>query len=147
MKLGDEGKQVTFTADGAEKMGEVSGSRTALTIDGAEAKRDALAVGMTCEFTYEDGAEIEFKAVACSTAAAAGPMMVTSAILGLEDRNKIVTFSTDAGEKTGEISGSRTTVTLNGNAAERGDLATGMNCEFTYDDGDEIEFKTVACSN
>ena len=65
--MADDGKEVSFMADGAELMGEVSGSRTALMIDGAEAQRDALAVGMMCDFAYEDGAEIEFKSLDCKS--------------------------------------------------------------------------------
>ena len=139
--LGDGGKEVTFMAMEAEKMGEISGSRTALMIDGAEAKRDALTLGMECEFTYEDGAEIEFKTVTCGETA----MMVTSAILGLEDRNKQVTFNDGSGEKMGEISGSRTALTIDGAEAERDALTVGMNCDFTYEAGAEIEFKSATC--
>jgi sarcosine oxidase gamma subunit len=145
--LADGNKQVTFMADGAEKMGEVSGSRTALTINGVEAKRDALAVGMTCDFTYEDGAEIEFKVAACATEAAAGLMTVTSPIVALADRNKELTFTAEGAEVMGEVSGSRTEVTVDGAAAERDALAVGMTCELTYEAGAEIEFKAVACTS
>jgi len=73
-------------------------------------------------------------------------MSVTSKIVGLADGNKAVTFMAGGAEKTGSVSGSRTQVTLNGNPAKRGDLAAGMDCEFQYEDGAEIEFKTVACT-
>ncbi len=141
--LADGNKEVTFMADGAEIMGEVSGSRTAVTVDGAEAKRDDLAEGMECEFAYEAGDEIEFKSVTCGVAS--GLMTVSSEILGLADRNKEVTFMGGGGEMMGEISGSRTMVTVNGEEAERDALAVGMNCELAYEEGDEIEFKSVAC--
>lgn len=51
--LGDEGGEVTIMLDGAEFLMEPSGSRTALTIDGAPGEREALAVGMTCTFAYD----------------------------------------------------------------------------------------------
>ncbi len=141
--LADDGKVVTFTAPDGEKTGEISGSRTALTIDGAEAKRDALTVGMMCDLTYEDGAEIEFKTAACATASAV--MSVTSAIVALADDGKVVTFTAPDGEKTGEISGSRTALTIDGAEAKRDALVVGMTCDLTYEDGAEIEFKTAAC--
>lgn len=65
--LEDGNKLVTFTADGTETKGEISGSRTAVMLDGAEAKRDNLAVGMSCELEYDpSGAPIEFVAVSCT---------------------------------------------------------------------------------
>jgi hypothetical protein len=71
---------------------------------------------------------------------------ISSEILGLEDRNKIVTFNDGDGETNGEISGSRTAVTVNGEKAERGDLAVGMTCAFEYDpNAGELEFISVAC--
>ena len=143
--LADGNKQVTFMTVAGEKMGEVSGSRTALTIDGAEAKRDDLAVGMNCELSYEDGDEIEFKAMSCALAGL--DMMVNTAILGLADGNKQVTFMTVAGEKMGEVSGSRTVLTIDGAEAKRDDLAVGMECELSYEDGNEIEFKAMRCSS
>ena len=38
-----------------------------LMVDGAEAERDALAVGMMCDFEYDAGDEIEFKSVNCTS--------------------------------------------------------------------------------
>jgi len=143
--LGDGGKEVTFMVDGIEAMGEVSSSRTALTINGAEAKRDALVVGMSCEMAYEGGVEIEFKSLACGDAMVL--TMVTSAIMGLEDRNKMVTFTMDGKEMMGEVSGSRTVLTIDGAEAKRDALSVGMNCELSYEDGEEIEFKTVTCKS
>jgi len=138
--LADRNKEVTFMADGAETMGEVSGSRTAVTVDGAAAERGDLAEGMLCDFGYKAAEEIEFKTVACITL-----MRVSSEILGLADRNKEVTFTADGAEVMGEVSGSRTSVMVDGSAAKRGDLAEGMMCDFSYAPGGEIEFKTVAC--
>lgn len=150
LALADRNKEVTFMGEDGETMGEVSGSRTLLTLNGAEVERDALAVGMSCAFTYDPaGAPPEFTAVACTgeaVAAQAALMSVKTAILGLADDGKEVTFMTDAGEKMGEISGSRTALTIDGAEAEREALTVGMTCDFAYEDGDEIEFKTVACA-
>jgi tripartite-type tricarboxylate transporter receptor subunit TctC len=69
-------------------------------------------------------------------------------ILGLEDRNKLVTFMSGDAEVTGEISGSRTAVTLDGAEAEREDLAVGMVCDMEFDPGSEVnEFASVACTS
>ena len=71
---------------------------------------------------------------------------ISSEILGLADRNKEVTFNDGDGETMGEVSGSRTEVTVNGEKAERGDLAVGMTCAFEYDpNAGELEFVSVAC--
>lgn len=51
--IGDEGGEVTILLDGEEFLMEPSGSRTALTIDGAPGERSALAVGMECTFAYD----------------------------------------------------------------------------------------------
>jgi hypothetical protein len=59
----DGRKEFTLkTADGKEQKGEISGSRTKVTIKGAEADRGALKVGMTCTVT---GAGAEVTVVAC----------------------------------------------------------------------------------
>ncbi|MDU8941767.1 Bug family tripartite tricarboxylate transporter substrate binding protein [Ovoidimarina sediminis] len=150
LALADRNKEVTFMADGAETMGEISGSRTLVTLNGAEAGRGDLAVGMTCELTYDPaGTPPEFTAVACTgeaTVAAAEVMTVKTDIIGLADGGKEVTFMTDGGEKMGEVSGSRTALSIDGAEAKRDALTVGMNCEFAYEDGAEIEFKTVACT-
>ncbi|MBT8455164.1 MAG: hypothetical protein KJO15_03590 [Alphaproteobacteria bacterium] len=150
LALADRNKEITFMGEAGETMGEVSGSRTLVTVNGAEAERGDLAVGMNCEFTYDPaGSPPEFTAVACTgevMAAAAEVMMVKTGIMGLADGGKEVTFMTDAGEKMGEISGSRTALTIDGAEAERGALTVGMTCDFSYEDGEEIEFKVVACS-
>ncbi len=151
LALADRNKEVTFMSGDAEVTGEISGSRTKVTLNGADAERGDLAVGMRCEIEYDPNHEAnEFKAIACAgeaMAAEAAMMIVSSEILGLADRNKEVTFMAGGGEMMGEISGSRTAVTVNGNPAERGDLAMGMMCDFAYEAGDEIEFKTVACTS
>ena len=141
--LADKNKKVTFISNDAETMGSVSGSRTVVTVSGNTAKRGDLVVGMECEFSYEAGDEIEFKSIACI--AGAELVVVTSTILGLEDRNKLVNFIVNGEELTGAVSGSRTVVTVSGGEANRKALTVGMSCEFSYETGDEIEFKTVAC--
>ena len=51
--LADEGKQVTVTGKDGEIVVEPSGSRTKITVNGAEAKRKDLVVGMECEIAYD----------------------------------------------------------------------------------------------
>lgn len=51
--LGDDGGEVTIMLNGEEFLMEPSGSRTALTIDGAPGERSALTVGMECTFEYD----------------------------------------------------------------------------------------------
>lgn len=151
LALADRNKEVTFSAEGSETMGEVSGSRTKVSVNGADAERGDLAVGMSCEFTYDPAGEpIEFTAVACTgeaTQAAAEVMSVSSDIVKLGDGGKEVTFLADGAEKMGEVSGSRTALTIDGAEAKRDALAVGMTCELSYEDGDEIEFKSVACTS
>jgi tripartite-type tricarboxylate transporter receptor subunit TctC/sarcosine oxidase gamma subunit len=143
--LADDGKQVSFMADGAELMGEVSGSRTTLMIDGAEADRDALAVGMACDFAYEASDEIEFTTLTCLTPAAV--MMVSTDITALDDGGKAVSFMADGATMMGEVSGSRTMLMIDGAQAKRDALAVGMMCDFAYEDGAEIEFKSLDCKS
>lgn len=149
--LADRNKEVTFVADGEETMGEISGSRTKVTVNGADAERGDLAVGMECEFTYDPaGSPPEFSAVACTgevMEASVEVMMVTSEITKLGDGGKEVTFMADGGEKMGEVSGSRTALTIDGADAKRDALTVGMTCEFSYEDSEEIEFKTLACNS
>jgi tripartite-type tricarboxylate transporter receptor subunit TctC len=151
LALADRNKQVTFLSGDAEVIGEISGSRTAVTLNGAKAERGDLAVGMACDFEYDPASDVnEFKTVSCAGAAMqADSTMVTvsSAIVGLADGNKQVTFLVDGAEKMGEVSGSRTALTIDGNAAKRGELAVDMTCELSYEAADEIEFKTVACTS
>lgn len=151
LALEDRNKQVTFMSGDAKVTGEISGSRTTVTLNGAEAERGDLAVGMNCEIEFDPGSDVnEFKVMACIGAvmeAASAMMMVTSAITGLDDGGKEVSFMADGAEKMGEVSGSRTALTIDGAAAERDALVVGMNCDLSYEDGDEIEFKTLACSS
>jgi tripartite-type tricarboxylate transporter receptor subunit TctC/sarcosine oxidase gamma subunit len=151
LALEDRNKVVTFMSGDAEVKGEISGSRTVVTLNGAEAQRDDLAVGMNCEMEYDPASDVnEFKSVVCSgeaMAAATGEMTVSSQIVALADGNKSVTFMADGTEKTGSVSGSRTALTIDGAEAKRDALAVGMACDLTYEDGAEIEFKSMACSN
>jgi tripartite-type tricarboxylate transporter receptor subunit TctC len=153
MALGDGGKEVTFMSGDAEVTGAVSGSRTALTINGADATRDQLAVGMNCDMEYNPTSEDnEFVAVSCSGEVAAAEeasatTMATSAIMGLADGGKEVTFMSGGVEVVGSVSGSRTMLTIDGVESDRDGLSVGMNCEMEYDPTDDNEFKTLACTN
>ena len=139
----------------AEVTAAVSGSRTTLTINGAEATREQLVVGMVCDMEYNPSAEDnEFVSVACvgegaAAAPDAAPAMATATadITALADGGKAVNFMADGQEVTGSVSGSRTTLTIDGAAAERDALVVGMSCEMTYNPAAENEFKTLACSN
>ena len=150
LALEDRNKLVTFMSGDAEVTGEISGSRTAVTLNGGDAERGDLVVGMNCEIEYDPAHETnEFSSIACGgevTAVVAAMMNVASKIAGLGDGGKEVTFMAGGAEKMGEVSGSRTSLTINGTAAERDALMVGMDCEFAYEDGEEIEFKTVACT-
>jgi len=46
------GRQVLIKHEGKEVKASISGSRTAVTVDGKKTKRKAIKVGMTCTFTY-----------------------------------------------------------------------------------------------
>ena len=87
------------------------------------------------------------KARADEAAAAGGMVSASSEILALADGNKEVTFLADGTETKGMVSGKRTAVTVDGAAATRKELAAGMSCDFTYEAGDEIEFKTASCTS
>lgn len=63
--LADDNKEVSFQSGGQTVVGSVSSKRTALTINGADGKREALAVGMLCDLEY-DTADNEFKSLACN---------------------------------------------------------------------------------
>ena len=155
MALEDGNKVVTFMSGDAEVKGEVSGSRTALSIDGAEANRKALAVGMVCDMEYNPASEVnEFVSMACASVAAAAPaasggmVKVTAAIASLDDGGKIVGFKSGDTDMTGEVSGSRTKVTVNGADATRKELEIGMTCDMEYDSSDTAhEFTTIACTH
>ncbi|NKB27312.1 MAG: hypothetical protein GKR99_07035 [Rhodobacteraceae bacterium] len=152
LALNDRNKEVTFMSGDTQVMGEVSGSRTKVTVNGEAAERDALAVGMNCEIEFDPAHEAnEFKVLTCTGHAAmadAGEtMMVSTAITGLADGNKQVTFDAMGTETMGEVSGKRTAVMVDGAEAKRDDLAVGMMCDFEYEAGDEIEFKAVNCKS
>jgi putative tricarboxylic transport membrane protein len=69
---------------------------------------------------------------------------VEGTISSLADRNKKFVLKTGSGTVSGEISGSRTKITIKGAAAKRGDLKVGMTCTVVSDKG-ATEAKTVAC--
>lgn len=150
LALADRNKEVTFMSGNTEVTGEVSGSRTKVSVNGNAAERGDLAVGMACKIEYDPAHEDnEFKAIDCSgeVTAAGDIVAVSSAIVGLADGNKEVTFLADGAETMGSVSGKRTAVTLDGAEASRKELAEGMACDFTYEASHEIEFKTVSCTS
>ena len=62
----DGGKIIRFKSGDAEIEAKVSGSRTAITIDGAQADRKLLKPGMICEITYDPQSDKnEPKTMAC----------------------------------------------------------------------------------
>jgi tripartite-type tricarboxylate transporter receptor subunit TctC len=61
----DEGRQVAIDSGGQAVNIAISGSRTALTIDGAEGDRENLVAGMTCTITYAPGGENEASKMDC----------------------------------------------------------------------------------
>lgn len=74
-------------------------------------------------------------------------MSVESELLSLEDSNKIITFMAGDQEITAKISGSRTTITIGGSAAERDQLATGMTCKIEFDPNhEENEPSVIDCA-
>lgn len=54
-----------FAKDGQDVTVSISGSRTAVKIDGAEDKRSNLAAGMNCTVTYAPDGEKEATLVDC----------------------------------------------------------------------------------
>lgn len=65
LTVAPKGKVVTFRSGDAEVKSKVSGSRTKVTIDGAEAERKKLKAGMTCTITYAPGDKNEPKSMDC----------------------------------------------------------------------------------
>ena len=61
-----EGRQIFFQNAGEEVKVKISGSRTTLKIDGAEAKRKNLVVGMNCTVTYAKDGDREATLVDCA---------------------------------------------------------------------------------
>lgn len=57
LSLEDENRWIEFKSGDETVKAKISGSRTAITIDGAEAKRKKLVVGMTCEIEYDPANE------------------------------------------------------------------------------------------
>jgi tripartite-type tricarboxylate transporter receptor subunit TctC len=53
LAVSPDGKQIEFKSGDADVKASVSGSRTSITIDGAEAEREQLKAGMTCEISYD----------------------------------------------------------------------------------------------
>ena len=57
LSLDAKHKEVEFKDGDKTVKAAISGSRTAIMIDGKKAERDALAVGMICDITYDPGAD------------------------------------------------------------------------------------------
>jgi tripartite-type tricarboxylate transporter receptor subunit TctC len=57
MAVNDDGREIEFKSGDETVKAGPSGSRTKIMIDGAEAKRGKLAVGMTCEIEYDPANE------------------------------------------------------------------------------------------
>lgn len=57
LAVNDEGREIEFKSGDETVKAGPSGSRTAITIDGAEVKRKALQVGMVCEIEYDPANE------------------------------------------------------------------------------------------
>jgi tripartite-type tricarboxylate transporter receptor subunit TctC len=65
--VADEGREVTINNGTEDIVIEPSGSRTTITLNGAEADRAALVAGLTCEIEYDPAAEgNEPKSMACT---------------------------------------------------------------------------------
>jgi tripartite-type tricarboxylate transporter receptor subunit TctC len=62
---------------------------------------------------------------------------VTSAILSLADKNKVMEFHSGDAVIKSKISGSRTAITINGASGDRGGLKVGMACEIAFDPTNE----------
>lgn len=68
LSLADGNKQFTFNSGDEVITSEISGSRTKLTLDGKDAVRDALTVGMVCDIEYNPTNEVnEPVAMACTS--------------------------------------------------------------------------------
>ncbi len=71
---------------------------------------------------------------------------VTSALLGLADKNRWVEFKAGDDVVKAKISGSRTRITIDGKDAKRKKLEVGMNCAIEYDpQHEDNEPKSMAC--
>jgi tripartite-type tricarboxylate transporter receptor subunit TctC len=57
LSLEDSNKVIGFNSGDAVVQAKISGSRTAVSIDGSSAEREALAVGMTCDIEYDPNKE------------------------------------------------------------------------------------------
>lgn len=69
------------------------------------------------------------------------PKVVTT-LKAVNKEGREIVFVNDSKEESIEVSGSRTTVTIGGKKAARGDLKSGMNCEIAYNGKDA---DIVAC--
>ncbi|MGE0651008.1 MAG: ABC transporter substrate-binding protein [Alphaproteobacteria bacterium] len=65
-KVGTKGRDVTFSVDGKAQKAKISGGRTGIEVDGADAQRAELKPGMTCEIAYPGNNE-EATKIDCKT--------------------------------------------------------------------------------
>ncbi len=63
----EDGRTIAIDAGGKEVTTSISGSRTKVTIGGAEAKREQIQVGMTCTITLPDASAKEAANVDCKS--------------------------------------------------------------------------------
>jgi tripartite-type tricarboxylate transporter receptor subunit TctC len=147
LSLEDENKWFEFVSGGDTLKSKISGSRTMLTIDGAEEKRKNLVVGMVCDIAYDpDHKNLEPSSMACATSIAT--VTVTAPILSLEDENRWIEFESGSETIKAKISGSRTMLTIDGAEEKRKKLVVGMVCEIEYDpENDKNEPKAMACKS
>ncbi len=69
---------------------------------------------------------------------------VKGKIESLNEGNKQINLATDSGTVSGEVSGSRTSLTINGSPGNRADLKTGMSCTLKVEEG-ATEIKSLDC--
>lgn len=139
----DGGRFVEFAGPKGKTINsKVSGSRTKITINGQEADRGALLANLDCKIEYDpgdDGNEPTFLNCTGEAAAEASAELVavTSALLAVDDGGKVIDFNGPNGTVTAKVSGSRTSIVIDGAEAKRGGLAAGMTCKIEYNSADE----------
>jgi tripartite-type tricarboxylate transporter receptor subunit TctC len=68
----------------------------------------------------------------------------TSSLTGVENGGRVVVFQADGTDHKGNVSSSRTKITIAGKAAKRDDLKAGMTCDIAYT-GDGGDLTAIAC--
>ncbi|MEX0852387.1 MAG: hypothetical protein WD036_03765, partial [Bauldia sp.] len=86
------------------------------------------------------------KIIAAAVNAEIPLVSVKTPLTAVNDDGKEVEFMSGEAAVKAAVSGSRTTITINGKEDERGNLKAGMTCEMSYDpQNEETELKTMAC--